>query len=47
VSLLGRFFAWRTRRRHAKHRAWLRKHRVVDVSPSPGCIVRNWREPHR
>jgi hypothetical protein len=47
VSLLGRFFAWRARRRHAKHLARMRKLRVVGCKPEPKCIVRNLREPNR
>lgn len=48
MRLLDKVLAWRTRRRHAKHLARLRKKRVViDVKPDPRCVVRNLREPNR
>jgi len=48
MTLLGRFFAWRARHRHAKHLMRLRKKRVVITSRiEPSCIVRNLREPNR
>jgi hypothetical protein len=41
LAALCHFHAWRTRRRVAKHRRWLRKNSVVLSEPDPRCVVRN------
>ena len=35
MKLIDRFFSWRTRRRHLRHKIWLRMNRIRMPEPDP------------